>query len=348
MTAVAPQVMNPKAFKDATTPKNPFQRYRGRTLSRIDRRLDDWHPGPGDRQASVDGLFGIVAACRRWMEKRGDKDAFRHAGVSLLATQAFARLQYELFELRKGRDSYTGSLQPMQGGYIHERTTYEASGKQTATSGSTASALVKNAPSIQGLDLQGKTFNTLTQQEFDALVKTHAPKMAFPTEVVFLKKQDRIGRLIVIEDGILWDGPDTKFDSGAPDRGGYPYVIDEYGNLYSTDHHEFEFGLGNHQRFNHSSFNAGKSVISAGILQCYQGRLFYIDNNSGHYKPDRIQLLNALRMLDECGVELENIRVGLKEAASSNPGKLAFKYYVNGKVFVGNPAMRPNEEVLDS
>lgn len=349
MTAVAPQVPGVRAFKDSTKPESIFKRHRGRHLSRIDKALERWRDGLGTADERIARLFDIVHACRNWLDAKAEKNTdtatFRRAGVVNLANQAFARLQYEIFERRKATNNYTGSMQPLVGGYRHERTTYLQSGKQTATSGSTASALVSFAANLN-IDLQGKTFGTLTTAEFQHLVQTHAPGALMETEVLFMKKQDRIGSLVVIEGGLLFDGPSTKFDTGPLDRGGFPYVIDEYGNMYSTDHVEMGRNLPAHQRFNHSTFNAGKDVICAGIVQAQAGQIWTIDNNSGHYKPDRIQLMNALMMLRECGVDLQKMRVGLKEP-SNQPGRLAFKYYNNAANFLANPNMPPHESYLE-
>lgn len=292
-------------------------------------------------------LAGILTACRMWIDANvgstSERTALRRTGVKMLADQAFKRLQYETFNARKGANGYTGSTQPMQGGYQHERTTYLQSGKTKAYSGSTASALIGYAGDL-GIDLKGKTFNTLTVDEFKDLVRRYAPELVESEEVVFFKKQDRIGYLIVIEAGIMYASANTRFDTG--DVGftttGYPYVIDQYGNMYSTDHVEFGRALPLDQRFNHSTFNAGKDVISAGIVGARNGRLTYIDNNSGHYKPDRIQLQNALIVLEGCGVDLTRVRVGWK---SVEGGTVVVREYANGKAFLNNPRMRPDEEV---
>lgn len=350
MSATAPQVWSPKAFKDATNPANPFKRHRGRHLSRIDKALERWYPGNGTREASIAGLLLALKACRDWKQDKADSSSdtttLRRTGIEQLADQLFARLQYETFEKRKAAAaSYTGSTQGLVGGYQHERTTYLASGKTQALSGSTASALAGFGARM-GVDLQGKTFNTLTLAEFTQLINDHAAPNLLQSEVLFYKKQDRIGKLIVIEDGLLYDGPDSKLDTGDLSRGGFPYVIDAYGNMYSTDHVKVERGLADHLRFNHSTFNAGKDVICAGIVQVVQGRLFCLDNNSGHYKPDRIQVMNALMMLRDCGVDLSRMRVGVKEL-SNQPGRLAFKYYNNAQVFLGNPNMTPHETHLE-
>ncbi|MCE2916996.1 MAG: hypothetical protein ACOVOT_12525 [Rubrivivax sp.] len=350
MSAVAPQVWSLQAFKSTTTPSSIFKRHRGKHLSRIDKALQRWNGGLGTRDTSISGLVLALKACRGWLQDKADSSSdtttLRRTGVNQLADQLFARLQFETFEKRKAAAAhYTGSTQALVGGYQHERTTYLASGKTQALSGSTASALVGFADRMD-IDLNGKTFNTLTAAEFKTLIETHAAKNLMETEVLFLNKQDRIGKLVMIEDGILYDGPDSKVDTGELDRGGHPYVIDAYGNMYSADHVEYGRNLPAHQRFNHSSFNAGKEVISAGIVQVVQGRLWSIDNNSGHYKPDRIQLINALMMLRDCGIDLNQVRVGLKEP-SNQPGRLAFKYYSNAQYFLANPNMTPHETHIE-
>lgn len=348
MAATAPKVMSATAFKNMTTPRNPFKRYRGRNITRIDKSLERWNDVYGGRTA-MGVLAGLLSACRHWVDvnrtSTSDRTTLRRTGVTMLADQAFKRLQYETFAARKESNSYSGSFQSLQGGYKHERTTYLQSGKTKAVSGSTASALVEFSGQL-GIDLQGKTFNTLTLEEFKNLVSTYAPELLESEEVVFLKKQDRIGYLVVVENGVMFTGAQERFDTGGAGftTTGHPYIIDQYGSLYTTDHVAMGRALPQEQRFNHSSFNAGKDVICAGIVRAQNGRLAYIDNNSGHYKPDRIQLLNALIVLDGCGVDLTKVRVGWK---SLERGKIVVREYANARAFLTNPNMGPDETLRE-
>ena len=48
---------------------------------------------------------------------------------------------------------------------------------------------------------------------------------------------------------------------------------------------------------NHSSFCAGREVISAGMVFFWKGQMIHIDNLSGHYKPTRENLFSAVTIL---------------------------------------------------
>ncbi|TWT58100.1 hypothetical protein KOR42_14710 [Thalassoglobus neptunius] len=340
MAAVPPTVTTLKSFLSATTPSNIFKRGRGKKLTQIDVCLKTWEQGG----KTIPQLVQLIRACRGWLAAKSDSMSARRVSrrqhVKKLANEAFARLQYETFEERKGGGSYDGSLQGMVGHYQHERTTYLASGKQQAVSGSTAAMIMKSgrqmqSPTINGhLDsLGGRTIDQLTTRQFENLVRTCAPNCGEPLEVYFMKKQERLTKLIIIEDGILYCSPTKKYDTGGHQ---FAYAIDNYGNLFSVDHTRFDATLDpTAQRFNHSSFNAGKDVICAGVMIVDNGRLKYIDNNSGHYKPDKIQVINALRFLRECGVDLfASVKVGVKEMES---GHLVMKEYSNAAAFVQNP-----------
>ena len=91
------------------------------------------------------------------------------------------------------------------------------------------------------------------------------------------------------------------------------WAMDRYGNLFVKSSQMLQQAA----YFNHSSFCAGNDVICAGTIVIDDGMLVYIDNQSGHYKPDRDQLLMAIGTLHhEGGIPfiLNTVRVGLMGA----------------------------------
>lgn len=58
-----------------------------------------------------------------------------------------------------------------------------------------------------------------------------------------------------------------------------------------------EIIIAQHQEssFHHSSFNSGKFVKCAGMLKLDQGKVAYVSNNSGHYKPGKNLLFNFVQ-----------------------------------------------------
>ena len=78
---------------------------------------------------------------------------------------------------------------------------------------------------------------------------------------------------------------------------------------------ERRFYVGTHSyeptgdNFCHSSYLSGEDVLCAGTLGIKQGRVFFIDNRSGHYKPADETLVAALETLRMNGVDLSKIDV---------------------------------------
>lgn len=111
-------------------------------------------------------------------------------------------------------------------------------------------------------------------------------------EFSFLDTAQRQTYMATCAGGVWSCNGNTPFSTGA-----YPmmYVMDMSHRLFIPD--GVRTGGGN---FNHSSILAGKPVVCAGTLTINgAGKLTYIDNDSGHYKPDTAALQNAVRILFE-------------------------------------------------
>lgn len=52
--------------------------------------------------------------------------------------------------------------------------------------------------------------------------------------------------------------------------------------------------------FYHSSFLSGKPGLCFGMIKVDNGEITYIDNRSGHYKPTKKNLINAVDKLCDC------------------------------------------------
>lgn len=86
-------------------------------------------------------------------------------------------------------------------------------------------------------------------------------------------------------------------------KSGYAiYVMDAQGEFYLS----FE---GQKGKFHHSSFLAGQPVACAGEMIIFQGKIFLINNQSGHYQPPPLALDQALDSLKKHGIDLEKIKV---------------------------------------
>lgn len=340
MSALAPPLLTVTQFQNLTGGVGMFKPGRG-LLAMVDQELTSWNGGHciGHRKQN---LVRILSACRTWIEQKQGKGSTlansRRAAVEQLATQAFARLQYEKFETHK-RQHPPGHALPgrvLQGGYAHERTTYVNSHKTQALSGSTASALIKNAASI-GLN-NPPNFNAMTDVEFRQLVETYAPNMLMETEVKFFTKAERLGNMIIVRNGSLMMGADKPFDTGGRE---WAWAMDTYGNLFSTNQNVQSTLLPGHQRFNHSTLNAGKDVACAGILQAAGGKLTYLDNASGHYRPRRLEIAQALNFLNQDGYNFDSTVCGVRIMEQVGPN-MQWSCYTNARTLLINPNAMPD------
>ena len=62
-------------------------------------------------------------------------------------------------------------------------------------------------------------------------------------------------------------------------------------------------------RFHHSSLAGGEPVAAAGEMIIFQGKLYAINNRSGHYRPPPITLDRVVKTLKRRGVSFEGVLV---------------------------------------
>ena len=105
------------------------------------------------------------------------------------------------------------------------------------------------------------------------------------------------------------------------------YAMDAYGNIITKQLDDNEVFNKGFSRFNHSSFNAGADVICAGMIYFQKGKLLWIDNNSGHYKPTKDNLKNAVNILAGDGADLASTIVGIPIKWDNQGDITAFDLY---------------------
>lgn len=155
-----------------------------------------------------------------------------------------------------------------------------------------------------------------------------------PRAVLFLNKQERIKRLLMVQAGLLYDGFETPFDTGHFVRA---FVIDEYGNLYASNEI-----FDRCYSFNHSTLNAGKDVVCAGTLNVRNGQLRRIQNNSGHYRPSRTDLHNAIVLLNNQGLDFSQCLVTVTEPDPGRGNKTIEHDYDQAATFLNNRNAAPS------
>ncbi|MDZ4676146.1 MAG: hypothetical protein SGI74_01445 [Oligoflexia bacterium] len=83
------------------------------------------------------------------------------------------------------------------------------------------------------------------------------------------------------------------------------YVMTEKGDFYAAFQHTGSTVI------RHSSYLAGAPVAGAGQIKFHGGIPVYVNNNSGHYKPDTVFLKQVLLRLQELGFDLSQIVVNV-------------------------------------
>ena len=82
-------------------------------------------------------------------------------------------------------------------------------------------------------------------------------------------------------------------------------------------------------KFQHSSFFKGQPVISAGeIVVDSVGKILFLSNRSGHYKPNRNSMLHLLAILKQEGVNLQGITLLLHESRTTIRGRFNAEEYL--------------------
>ncbi|OPY06031.1 MAG: hypothetical protein A4E66_02306 [Syntrophus sp. PtaB.Bin001] len=130
------------------------------------------------------------------------------------------------------------------------------------------------------------------------------------SKVKYVTAEDRWRYQIIVSGGKMYrrasadstsTSDETLLDTGGQ---GYIFIIDDKGNLYCS--------MGDQpkgQLFHHSSIMNGVAVAFAGAIDVVAGKLTGIDNASGHYRPGKEHLLNALKIIQGQGISLKGVRI---------------------------------------
>lgn len=88
---------------------------------------------------------------------------------------------------------------------------------------------------------------------------------------------------------------DTTDKISKDKKGCVAYVITLDGKLVTHEHinvNKSEWA------YRHSTLAGGKPILCSGLMKVVNGKITYIDNNSGHYKPESANLYNAVKKLE--------------------------------------------------
>ena len=290
-----PALPTKKQFRKDTAHSNVLKRGRMRgSITVIDEALDQWH-----ENRTADSSIVVYKACRGWLKAKVGKDSSntgtRRGEITKLQNRALAWMAHldpakarmlERFNAKK-RAGPQANLKPMSGAYGHERALYVNSGKTYAPSGTRLGNAYQAQHEQDVMYAREFTaFSDLTEQEYAELDR----ELGGDNPVTYMPKLRRLQHMAYVEGNRLRGFDEQLLTTDL--NNGWPYAIDQYGNLFTM-----AFPDPAVEQFNHSSFNAGKDVVCAGVIWVDQGVLVAIDNNSGHYKPSQADLHRAVALL---------------------------------------------------
>jgi len=335
-----------QAYKTATGYGGDSNK-RGPQIRNVDRAFENYEAAfqvASQTQQQIAATFALYTASKNWLKKKQAKSDFivkflrptvtntnlinRRATIGTVAKECLEALREvaaiedarATFDTRKINMLAKGQAAvravPLSGGYGMERKTWEKSDKQSALAGTV----------VHG---QSGGFADLTIKEYQRLAAL-APGGV--NQVLYFKKADRLDYMVDIDDNdLLCSAADGKMlEWGLADLNPklprsflnklHMYAIDSYGNMFQSGElsgQELKAAgdaVGQTgaliAKYNHSFFNAGRDIICAGLIGIQHGYLVWIDQHSGHYKPTRENLMNAVELLSADGVDLSKTVVG--------------------------------------
>ncbi len=322
-----PKVMTKKSFQWKTIP--PIVR---KSLQNIDHSLDSWEKQSTkvNHSRNILLLASLFVEIKAYKERKRNKMVEnptnnlrkRWQVVEELERQALDRMKWEQFTMRK-MGAHHASPRGLSRGHAHERELFrnlkQHHGRDPGWSpsfggGSLVSAHYEVRDQLVGVpqDVAGimanANFENLTFAQFQRLANYFSgSNMSMQNPVHYARKEERINKYMLLP----WGGqycrpPMVPYTSGSGTDFVDMYAMDRYGNMMSVKSSQLlQDSSGAMSQFNHSSLNAGNDVICAGTIVIYEGKVKYLSNDSGHYKPSKKDLHDCLQaIVDEEHVEL--------------------------------------------
>lgn len=290
---------------------------RGSSMSGIDRALEAWDQKCNSNLETAQKLAHLVAIayeCEKWIKKKAQKSSRLCNFRKQVVEQLYKSLKNPVSFLRNKIKNESGSVylptKALSGNYKYERTNYLERGKTENP---------YSASSVAGD--HHATFDNMSYEQFvSAAGETN-------DRVYFMNRSERMEHLLTIDNGLLYRqgepydcALDVRQARGAFDRRivAETYAADKYGNIFSKPINGF-----NGTFFNHSSYCAGKEILCAGTLATKDGKLLYVSNLSGHYKPTPAHLAWLLVLLAEEDIDLDDVCVTAADGAGIRHCKAA-------------------------
>jgi hypothetical protein len=323
-------------FEWLTTPRGG--KARGSTLLRIDSALTNWEKAQSDApKGQLQALYLLIKECGHYLKKHGPlgvsngqmgghrKRSMRAQQVESLLAETQSELRrvaptvgraLRIVELQKRRqkEKLNGGQQPLKGlypGFHHERNMWVDGKKQTMPF--SGSQIMNVGGDIYysdwGRSQEGveafKHIHDITLDQYKVM-----GELGGGLKVKYHNKISRLEFLAVPDGNGGFADIDERPINMTIKQGLlavlHMYALDHHGNLFTRESPPRNFT----EFFNHSSFNAGREIMCAGMIWIRNGKLKHLDNESGHYKPSWENLVQAVRFLHEEGTDVSGARIG--------------------------------------
>jgi len=250
------------------------------------------------------------------------KSSGKKSGLRSLG-KGYSHERKEFLATKRGGVTKDQGIAPKAGSLVGEvlKAAGTAKLKAVKASDGTVADLGSNRGNINLLTrVHGKEIKQISSTEYEEIIAMveageYMGMVSQKSEVNFVRKTDRVSKFLAwCENGLFYK------QAGIPhtSTGHELYAMDKYASLitmpvglfYNKTTRVYD-GTGDAQH-NHSSLNAGADVICAGEIEFLNGKITYISNESGHYRPKARQLqncVNSLNVADEADLSQCKVNV---------------------------------------
>lgn len=160
------------------------------------------------------------------------------------------------------------------------------------------------------------------------------------SRVMFLNESERkVYQATINNRGLIstpnQNRPTTLVDINGMVPNPHIFVVSPDNQLY--------VGVYDRGKFNHSSFLAGGSVLSAGEMVLENGKIKTITDKSGHYQSSEQMILRGLDALIKSGADLSQTQVIMNSLSKDRLTYSALEFYQSKSLYYGLPVFNEAE-----
>jgi hypothetical protein len=290
-------------------------------ITDIDILLTEYHAAGKTDVQKQKILILILFYCTTWLVTKGEKKgSWRRKYVQELEVQVEAELRHPTMQ-SAGAQRVTGTggvhlkedpielLQPKNAGTKFGLKAGLNFDRMSASNAEDYVSRFETNPKLTGYakELQGAMKSTSGAHDYVESLKIIAAGKAAGSKITgsltYLSKHERVKHLLslFIDDCFHLNGSYSTYQTASAN----------YNDIFAMDLMEFIYvGDPKAGKFHHSTFMSGKPVLCAGEIRLTAGKITYISNESGHYRPSTHDLLACVGVLQrKYNVNLNRVKV---------------------------------------